>query len=292
MDLQKFASAAATHTAQAAEHVRHMDRLLDKADGSGAANARRHELHALHELGSASGALAAVGETISGAGRMSIARGSAARALGLTAAALSAVQRLAVGERFAPVLQAAQTTVEALATVRRRLDALLPAVQPNVRSLVPSYALGPDKVLGAGQAAGATERLLVLSTDEGEQFQFGLTTAAYDRLRRETRYNIAAQERIQRQEALQAVGAGGDTISVSGAIFTANGAGAGQLDRLRAIGAALKPVQLTTGSGDVLGRYFLDRVGEEQDGLLADGTPRKQGFDLEFRRYGDDYQNI
>jgi phage protein U len=33
-------------------------------------------------------------------------------------------------------------------------------------------------------------------------------------------------------------------------------------------------------------------VGEEQDGLLADGTPRKQGFDLEFRRYGDDYQNI
>lgn len=292
MDFQKFASAAATHTAQAAEHVRHMGRLLDRADGSGAANAQRHELHALHELGGASGALAAAGEAISGAGRANVGRGSAARALGLTAAALSAVQRLAVGERFTPVLQAAQTTVDALATVRRRLDAVLPAAQPNVRSLVPSYALGPERVLGAGQAAGATERLLVLSTDEGEQFQFGLTTAAYDRLRRETRYNIAAQERIQRQEALQAVGAGGDTISVSGAIFTASGAGAGQLDRLRAIGAALKPVQLTTGSGDVLGRYYLDRVSEEQDALLADGTPRKQGFDLDFRRYGDDYQNI
>lgn len=292
MDFQKFASAAATHAARAAEHVRQMERLIDKPDGTGQANAQRREAQALGDLTAASSALAAAGEAIGGTGRVTAARGVAQRALGLTDAALGAIQRTATGERFASVLRAAQSTGDALATVRRRLDAVLPAVTPNVRSLVPSYALGPDKILTAGQAAGATERLLVLSTDDGEQFQFGLSTAAYDRLRRETRYNIAAQERIQRQEALQAVGAGGDTITVSGAIFTAGGAGAGQLDRLRAIGAALRPVQLTTGSGDVLGRYFLDRVGEEQDGLLADGTPRKQGFDLEFRRYGDDYQNI
>lgn len=291
MDFQKFASAAATHAARAAEHVRQMERLLDKPDGTGQANAQRREAQALGDLTSAGTALAAAAEAIGGVGRTT-ARGAAQRALGLTDTALAGIQRTAVGERFNTILRAAQTTGDALATVRRRLDAVLPAVTPNMRSLVPSYALGPDKILGAGQAAGATERLLVLSTDDGEQFQFGLSTAAYDRLRRETRYNIAAQERIQRQEALQAVGAGGDTITVSGAIFTAGGAGAGQLDRLRAIGAALKPVQLTTGSGDVLGRYFLDRVGEEQDALLADGTPRKQGFDLEFRRYGDDYQNI
>ena len=291
MDFLNYASAAATHAARAAEHVRQMERLLDKPDGTGEANAHRREAQALGDLNSAGTALASAGEAIASVGRTT-ARGAAQRALGLTDTALAGIQRTAVGERFSAVLQAAQTTSDALATVRRRLDAVLPAVTSNVRSLVPSYALGPDKILGAGQAAGATERLLVLSTDDGEQFQFGLSTAAYDRLRRETRYNIAAQERIQRQEALQAVGAGGDTITVSGAIFTAGGAGAGQLDRLRAIGAALKPVQLTTGSGDVLGRYFLDRVGEEQDALLADGTPRKQGFDLEFRRYGDDYQNI
>ena len=33
-------------------------------------------------------------------------------------------------------------------------------------------------------------------------------------------------------------------------------------------------------------------VEEEQSALLAGGIPRKQGFTLEFVRYGDDMQNV
>lgn len=47
-----------------------------------------------------------------------------------------------------------------------------------------------------------------------------------------------------------------------------------------------EPVQLTTGDGEVLGRWLLQAIEEEQDALLADGLPRKQTFSVEAsRRY-------
>ena len=57
-------------------------------------------------------------------------------------------------------------------------------------------------------------------------------------------------------------------------------------------GNAMAPVQLTTGYGEVLGRWYMTSMEEEQEGLLLDGAPRKQTFSLEFKRYGDDYQNL
>lgn len=54
----------------------------------------------------------------------------------------------------------------------------------------------------------------------------------------------------------------------------------------------MKPVQLTTGAGDVLGRWYLQAIEEEQEALLADGVPRKQTFSLEFGRYGEDFKNV
>jgi len=64
-----------------------------------------------------------------------------------------------------------------------------------------------------------------------------------------------------------------------------------QLDTLRGIGAQLQPLGLTTGYGDVLGNWCLKNIEEEQSALLQGGIPRKQGFTLEFVRYGDDLQN-
>ena len=64
-----------------------------------------------------------------------------------------------------------------------------------------------------------------------------------------------------------------------------------QLDTLRSIGAQLQPLGLTTGYGDVLGNWCLKNIEEEQSALLQGGIPRKQGFTLEFVRYGDDLQN-
>lgn len=161
-----------------------------------------------------------------------------------------------------------------------------PTTVPIVNSLAaPMMPIAPA-------ASSSRSHLLVLTTEStGEKFFFGLSTAAYDSLRRTTSFNVAAQERLQRQEALQAVNKGGETISISGAIYTKTAAGARQLDTLRRIGALQSPLQLTTGYGDTLGRWYLVQIEEEQGGITTDGAPLKQQFSLEFRRYGDDYAN-
>ncbi|WP_223879096.1 phage tail protein [Chitinimonas arctica] len=144
-------------------------------------------------------------------------------------------------------------------------------------------------------ATGPASHLLILTAPSGT-FYFNLSTAAHDSVKRQTAYNVASQDRLTRRPALQAVSQGGETITLSGAIFTAanfgTGApGIGQLNRLRKIGYALEPVTLTTGFGEVLGRWYLTKIDEEQAGLLANGAPRKQTFTLEFQRYGEDYTN-
>ncbi|MNT14296.1 Phage P2 GpU [compost metagenome] len=84
---------------------------------------------------------------------------------------------------------------------------------------------------------------------------------------------------------------GDEKISIKGAIFPSFKGGLGQLQALRSIGRQLQPLTLTTGYGEVLGRWCLTSVDEDQSNLLAGGIPRKQGFSLEFVSYGDDLQN-
>lgn len=123
-------------------------------------------------------------------------------------------------------------------------------------------------------------------------YYFNLDTAAFDQLRRQTRFRWTAQERLSRDSAQQAVGQGEETISIRGAIFPSFKGGLGQLQTLRSIGRQLLPLSLTTGYGEVLGNWCLTSIDEDQSNLLAGGIPRKQGFSLEFTRYGEDLQNV
>lgn len=143
----------------------------------------------------------------------------------------------------------------------------------------------------APATVGGSPHLLVLQSGTSF-FYFNLKTAPFNQFRRESSYNIAEQVRLLRRPALQAVAKGGETITLQGVIFCAEGAGIGQIAKLRVIAYEQKPVNLTTGFGDVLGSWYLTRVEEEQDGLMANGAPRKQAFTLEFQRYGDDYQGL
>lgn len=122
-------------------------------------------------------------------------------------------------------------------------------------------------------------------------YYFNLDTAAFDELRRQTAFRWAAQERLTRRPAQQAVGLGEEKITLKGAIYPSFKGGLKQLDRLRSIGAKLLPLNLTTGYGEVLGNWVLTNIEEEQSSLLPGAIPRKQGFSLEFVRYGDDLQN-
>ena len=123
-------------------------------------------------------------------------------------------------------------------------------------------------------------------------YYFNLDTAAFDELRRQTAFRWASQERLTRRPAQQAIGMGDEKISLKGAIYPGARGGLDQLNTLRSIGAKLLPLNLTTGYGEVLGNWCLTSIEEDQSALLQGGIPRKQGFSLEFVRYGDDMQNV
>jgi uncharacterized protein len=133
--------------------------------------------------------------------------------------------------------------------------------------------------------------LLEIAAEKGRIFRFSLGQAAFDRLSRSSQYGIQSQERLTRTPAEQAVSKGGETIKINGVIYLAQ-QGTGHLDTLREIASALKPVTLTTGYGQSFGRWYITHIEEDQEFLFTDGAPRKQTFNMEFKRYGEDYQNV
>ncbi|MGE8190032.1 phage tail protein [Pseudomonas sp. NPDC086278] len=166
-------------------------------------------------------------------------------------------------------------------------------VSPSLANIVPTGAFATDQT-PAPEAVKPFPHLLIIQPEDpkAQPYFFNLDTAAFDELRRSTEFRWASQERLSRRPAQQCVGMGDEKITLKGAIFPGFKGGLKQLDTLRTLGAQLKPLTLTTGYGDALGTWCLKSVEEEQSSLMQGGIPRKQGFTLEFVRYGDDMQNV
>ncbi len=166
-------------------------------------------------------------------------------------------------------------------------------VSPSLSGIVPTGAFAADAT-PAPEAVKPFPHLMIMQPRDPKQqpYFFNLDTAAFDELRRSSAFRWASQERLTRRSAQQAVGIGDEKLTLKGAIFPGFRGGIKQLDTLRSLGGKLQPLTLTTGYGDVLGAWCMTSVEEEQSALLAGGIPRKQGFTLEFVRYGDDMQNV
>jgi len=164
---------------------------------------------------------------------------------------------------------------------------------PALANIVPTGAFATDQT-PAPEAVKPFPHLLIIQPQDPKAppYFFNLDTAAFDELRRSTEFRWASQERLSRRPAQQAVGMGDEKITLKGAIIPGLRSGLKQLDTLRALGGQLQPLTLTTGYGDVLGTWCLKSLEEEQSALMQGGIPRKQGFTLEFVRYGDDMQNV
>ncbi|MDR6926894.1 phage tail protein [Pseudomonas sp. BE134] len=166
-------------------------------------------------------------------------------------------------------------------------------VSPSLSNIVPTSTFATDAT-PAPEAVKPFPHLLIIQPQvpKAQPYYFNLDTAAFDELTRSTEFRWASQERLSRRPAQQAVGIGEEKITLKGAIYPGFKGGLKQLNTLRSIGAQLKPLTLTTGYGEVLGTWCLKNIAEEQGALMHGGIPRKQGFTLEFVRYGDDMQNI
>ncbi|WP_060479491.1 MULTISPECIES: phage tail protein [Pseudomonas] len=213
----------------------------------------------------------------------------------------------AAKQRVDEVVAKYDQSLEVVRKVRDRVDAFeehlgkagaaIGQVVGDVRSaangVLSTFGFAPQAT-PAAEAIKPFPHLLVLQPLQPNTapYYFNLDTTAFDQLRRQTQFRWAAQERLSRQSAQQAVSLGDESISIRGAIFPGFKGGLGQLQALRSIGRQLLPLSLTTGYGEVLGIWCLTRIEEEQGALLAGGIPRKQGFSLEFISYGQDLQNL
>lgn len=117
--------------------------------------------------------------------------------------------------------------------------------------------------------------------------QFGISTAAYQDLSRSTEQRWAAVAKFGRDDALQNLGPGEDTINLRGLIYPEFRGGQGQLDTLRTLMATGKPQLLVDGLGNVHGQWVILRVEERQDTFAGSGVPRRQEFGLSLRKYSD-----
>ena len=129
----------------------------------------------------------------------------------------------------------------------------------------------------------AAEYMLALG-----DYRFAVDTAAYLELRRTAEYRWRSQERLGKRPAQQYLGPGEESIELPGAIYPAYKGGLGQLDRMRAEAGKGQPLMLTSGAGDVLGKWCITRVEETGSLFHSDGAPRKVEFRLRIVHYGEE----
>lgn len=120
-------------------------------------------------------------------------------------------------------------------------------------------------------------------------YVFGISTAAYDDLQRTSEFRWASQDRIGAAPALQWIGRGSDTISLSGKVypsFYAGSKGLEQVARMREAASAGKPLLMVDGSGRMWGLYCITSIREGQTTFFSDGRPRCIDFSIELSAYG------
>lgn len=179
---------------------------------------------------------------------------------------------------------------EQIGKLKQAVNGITGKASADTGSATPTSELGEGST-PAPAAVPPFPHLLIATPKRGQPFYFNLDTLAFNELMRQAEYKWVGQERLTRRAAQQAVGLGEEKMTLKGAVFPHWRGGLGQLDVLRKLAGRLVPLELVTGAGNVLGTWCLRSVQEEQSALLRGAIPRKQGFTLEFVRYGDDMQN-
>lgn len=118
-------------------------------------------------------------------------------------------------------------------------------------------------------------------------FVFSLPTLAYDELQRRTDWKHAISPRVGARDAVQFVGPGAETISLSGAAMAELSDGRASLDQLRDMANSGSAWSMVDGSGRVYGAFVITGIDERHKELLPDGTPRKIDFGIDLLRVDD-----
>ena len=116
---------------------------------------------------------------------------------------------------------------------------------------------------------------------------FSVSSAAYQELRRATRFRVPVHERVGTQVGYQFTGPGEDSITLSGVIMPTYRGRPRVLDDLRALAGEGESRLLTSGTGEDFGRWIMQDLTEGRSGLFSTGQPRKIAFTVKLLRDDD-----
>lgn len=128
-----------------------------------------------------------------------------------------------------------------------------------------------------------SETMMALGT-----YRFSIDSAAYQELKHSQAYRWQAQERLQRRPAMQFLGAGEESIELTGVIYPHFKGGLEQLDTMRTDANKGQPLLLVDGLGFVWGQWVITQIDEGQSFFQGNGQPLKQSFQLKLVNYGAD----
>jgi phage protein U len=119
-------------------------------------------------------------------------------------------------------------------------------------------------------------------------FVFTLKTAPFNKLKYQSKENWAKAQRFGQRPATQHIGPGDDTITLDGMIAPQITGSPKNLETLRRMKAEGKAWVLTSGTGDVLGQWFVEEIDETRTHFTNIGQAKKIEFTIKLERYGED----
>ncbi|NYS80147.1 phage tail protein [Halomonas glaciei] len=115
-------------------------------------------------------------------------------------------------------------------------------------------------------------------------FVFGLSTAAYQELQRQTTWRHASQSRVNARPTRQFLGQGDDIITLTGTLLPMFTGGQQNLGMLRALADQGKAWPLIEGTGTYYGMFVIESMGEGKTEFFRDGAAKKIDFDIKLGR--------
>jgi Phage protein U len=118
-------------------------------------------------------------------------------------------------------------------------------------------------------------------------FLFQIPTLAYDELQRKTDWRFARSPRVGARDAVQFLGPGTETISMSGSVYAEIADGRVSIDQLREMADEGEALPLVDGSGTVYGNFVIEAIDERHAVMMADGRPARTDFAIDLLRVDD-----
>lgn len=118
-------------------------------------------------------------------------------------------------------------------------------------------------------------------------FIFGLPTAAYQTLKRQTEWRHPSNSRMGAGPAYQFVGKGEDTITLSGTIIPQLFGSTSAIRLLRRMGDTGKAYVMVDGIGTVYGAFIITSLDEEGSMFVVNGLSQKTDFTLTLKCVDD-----